>query len=646
MSPTPLPIHPCQSHDPGRRRFLTGLAAGVVGPPISQLFAAPGTPSNQSFRTEAESLLRDWGEAMLKQQVLDPSHPELHGSLRCPACNRTHGRCGDAILPLLAMAAHSGDPRYREAALALWGWMKNVDAPDGAWTNEPDPTSWKGTTVFSAIALVEALEWHGKLLDEAILTAIRTRLRRAGEFIAKTITPEYGNINYAAAGAQALSALGRLLDEPAFGKRARLLAHQVLGFFSPTDRLLFGEGKPRDQRSPKGCYPVDLGYNVSESLPSLIHYALTESDSEVLDAAVRSWRTHLEFMLPDGGWDNSWGTRSYKWSYWGSRTADGCQSALVRLATTDPVFGTAAWRNLRLLRVCTHDGLLHGGPHYADHGVPPCVHHTFVQAKAVAGALHHLQAIPVAPETAPNPAQAVAVRHFPELDVRLVTAGPWRASFSGYDWFYRPDLRQATGGTPGILWHALLGPVLAAGLAEYLPIEEHNSQPLPAGCAEPVSCRVEIRASNGDVFSNLFDGAATLRHEVGASGLRVVVATRLLSRTGAMPAAGPCLTEIEYALAADAFTITVRPRFPEEVEWALVVPVISRAKEQAAPAGDRQWEIRKPGGTLLVSASQPMQRGNPPADRAFSLCPGFQVLPLKIPARGSAAVTCKLALRM
>jgi hypothetical protein len=77
-----------------------------------------------------------------------------------------------------------------------------------------------------------------------------------------------------------------------------------------------------------------------------------------------------------------------------------------------------------------------------------------------------------------------------------------------------------------------------------------------------------------------------------------------------------------------------------------VVPVISRAKEQAAPAGDRQWEIRKPGGTLLVSASQPMQRGNPPADRAFSLCPGFQVLPLKIPARGSAAVTCKLALRM
>ena len=28
--------------------------------------------------------------------------------------------------------------------------------------------------------------------------------------------------------------------------------------------------------------------------------------------------------LPDGAWDNSFGTRNYKWSYRGSRTSDGC----------------------------------------------------------------------------------------------------------------------------------------------------------------------------------------------------------------------------------------------------------------------------------------------------------------------------------
>jgi hypothetical protein len=29
--------------------------------------------------------------------------------------------------------------------------------------------------------------------------------------------------------------------------------------------------------------------------------------------------THLEFMLHDGAWDNSWGTRNFKWTYWGNR---------------------------------------------------------------------------------------------------------------------------------------------------------------------------------------------------------------------------------------------------------------------------------------------------------------------------------------
>ena len=44
------------------------------------------------------------------------------------------------------------------------------------------------------------------------------------------------------------------------------LAHEVMSQFTP-DGFLAGEGHPLNGVSAKGCRPVDLGYNVEESLP-------------------------------------------------------------------------------------------------------------------------------------------------------------------------------------------------------------------------------------------------------------------------------------------------------------------------------------------------------------------------------------------
>lgn len=625
-----------------RRQFLGQLAVGATLPGLGLLRGEVPAPTLSGFRAEAQALLREWGTGLLGLQVLDASRPELHGSLRCPACGLLHGRCGDAALPLLALAASSGDHRYLDAVSALWGWMKNVDAPDGAWTNDVDPKSWKGITVFSSIAWAEALEWHGELLDEPLRAAIRARLRRAGRFIRDNFSTELGNINYAAAGSYGLALLGNMLDEPSFSAKGRALAHQVLAFFTPQDHFLFGEGHPTDLRSAKGCYPVDLGYNVTESLPSLVHYALLENDKEVLDAALASFRTHLEFMLPDGAWDNSWGTRSYKWTYWGSRTADGCQSAFIRLAATDPVFATAALRSLQLLRACTHDGLLHGGPHYAAHGVPPCVHHTFVQAKAIAGALHYAGSLDM---PGPMPAlprlAARAVRSFPELDVHLAAFGPWRATISGYDWRYKPGLYQASGGAPGMLWHERLGPILAASLATYLPIEKANMQPVPDDEDFPLSCRVELRGAEGAWFTNLHDGGAQIRHETGLDALRIVVETRLLSAQGNNPDAGPCRFRIEYAFRPDSFTITAVPLDAMPCGWSLVVPVISRNSEPVEKLTPSRWKISKPNGPLFATATAPITRIATRRERAFNLIPGFEALPFGVtsPANGPLELT-------
>lgn len=58
--------------------------------------------------------------------------------------------------------------------------------------------------------------------------------------------------------------------------------------------------------------------------------------------------THLEFMLPDGAWDNSWGTRSFKWTYWGGRTSDGFMGGYYLMAARHPNI----WRPFTAISVC------------------------------------------------------------------------------------------------------------------------------------------------------------------------------------------------------------------------------------------------------------------------------------------------------
>ena len=640
-----------------RRQFiLTTAAAGVAGltAPVwlnaTEVVGAKSAPFDELIR----ELLRDWCDGLIRLQVVAPGQPEAHGAFRCPACGFFHGRCGDALLPLLAMADQTGESRYLDAALRAAAWTKNVSQSDGSWSNELDPTSWKGTTIFTAIAFAEALEWHGRLLDADIRTAWRERLKKAGNFIFEklkfdavsgdvSVGGKAANINYGIGGVYALALLGQLLDEKRFQQRGGEFAGQAMKYFTAKNNLLFGEGHPTNTKTAKDCLAVDLGYNVEESLPNLVHYALLTGDNEVLETAVASYQSHLEFMLPDGAWDNSWGTRSFKWTYWGSRTTDGSQAALVRLASRNPMFATAALRNLELLRACTHNGLLHGGPHYASHGVKPCVHHTFCHAKSLAGALHYraelknIQMLPPLPRSV-----AQGVKHFPEMDVTLAAIGPWRATFSGYDWTYKPGLFQAKGGAPGILWHEKIGPVLSASLTRYLRVEETNMQPTPDGEDFPLTVRVERRTADGGWFTNLHDGKAKLRSEGGADGQRIIVETRLLSVEQKDPAEGPCRFELVYQLTPETFSITARSLDQTNAIWSLVVPVIAKSDEVAREVAPSRWEVAKPAGRLLVTSPSVIERLPSRRERIFNLVPGLEALPLHISTSGSKSVECTL----
>lgn len=618
------------------RRTWLGSAAATVFPLARP--EAKAVDAAVGLRPLLEGLLRDWCGGLVRQQVIAPAEPALHGMFRCPACGKPHGRSGDAVLPLLQMAELSGDLRYRDAAVAAVAWMRNVDAPDGAWTNEPEPNSWKGTTVFGATALAEAIVRHGHLLDADVRSAWRARLRRAAGFIRATVTPDYGNANYAAAASHSLWLSGMLLDDASLRARGRDLAHASIARLSEPSRLFFGEGKPADRRSAKGCLPVDLGYNVEESLPTLAAYALAAGDREVLDAVVRSLRSHVAFMLPDGAWDNSWGTRSAKWTYWGSRTADGCTAACLELAEHDPSFAAAAFRNARLLHECTHEGLLHGGPHLASHGLPPCIHHTFCHAKAIAGAVHMGARLDLVDISGRLPRESQAgVRHFPEIDVVLAAAGPWRATVTGYDWLYKAGVFQPSGGSLSLLWHETVGPVFAGSMTIYRLVEPQNMRPAADGEDVPLTPRVEIRAADGSWLTNLFDRRAVITHSEEAGRVAVVVEARLESEAG--NADDPPAIRIRYVLDSGTIEIAATGLPPAA---RLVLPMIARADEDVSQPQPGCVFVAKRPGTLVLETPGRCRRIPTARPRTFNHVPGFEAVLFEIPPDPTGTAVARL----
>ena len=611
-----------------RRAFHSTLLAAAIS---SQ---AAAVPASADITPALRSLLLDWCDGLLKLQIDSPSNTKEHGAFRCPACNFLHGRCADAVYPLLAAARLTKSPRYHEAALRVMAWSRNVDAPDGAWTNELDPQSWKGITIFAAVAIANSLERHGDLLDTGIRDEWGRRLRRAGEFVRKNFDISYGNINYPLTATHGLFLLGKMLNEPDWQARARELAHQALAWFTEPNRLIFGEGHPEDLVSPFGCRSVDLGYNVEESLPSLLHYSELAGDKAMADAVRVSLRSHLAFLLPDGGWDNSWGTRSFKWTYWGSRTSDGAVPAYLPLAGEEPGFYDATVRHLDLLRRCTTGGLLYGGPHLAARGAQPCVHHTFAHAKALADALHSGVPAGATSLAAPKPAPD-GVRFYPEIATWLVNRGPWRATITRNDWMYQPDTWHPTGGAISVLYHRQAGPLLAGSLAVLTRPEPANMQPSPDAEDFALTPRVE-RNTGGTLFSTLYDLHASVRAGDTGGASTFTVTGELCASSGAK---GGKVT-LDYRLAADSVEIKVSA--PEGSR--LVLPLIALQSETVRQPQPGAFSISKTGATVEVRATAPIELRDGGKSRVFNLVPGFLAVPVSI-ALGTQPVSCTLKVR-
>jgi len=617
------------------------LSASLAFPSLalaseSQSAAAPGMTAEERLYA---GLLQTWCDGLVARQVTGIADPGLRGGLLCAACGLIHGRCGDAVYPLLRVAHTTGNEKYLRAALEVHEWSEQtVSRADGSWANDVSLSTWQGITVFHAIALAEALEHHGTILGAAIREQWTERLARAAKFLDGFITIETGNINYPATASLAFVLCGRVLGNEHYLERGRGLAHEVLAQFT-LDGFLFGEGHPLGGVTAKGCRPVDLGYNVEESLPSLALYSVLAEDALVRDTVMGALKTHMEFMLPDGAWDNSWGTRNYKWTWWGSRTSDGCHPGFVLMAGHDPRFREVARRNVELMAACTHEGLLYGGPDYFAHGDPACTHHTFTHAKALATVLDRCNFPNEAVERPKLPRdEAYGLKTFPVIGTQLGAVGPWRATVTEYDWEYEEDVQAGSGGGAGgghasggalsLLYHRALGPIFVASMTKYAMVEISNQQQYRGGPHMTLTPRIECAGK--ETYTSLDDLKAEV--VVTQPGREVAFDVKGLMQTTRHKGISDegVLYHLQYRLSPEGVELVAGVNGGGPAPMKFILPIVGRAGETIEQTDAQTVRIAKSNGTLIVSTDALHGFEKVPSERTFNLVPGFEAIPLVV----------------
>lgn len=572
------------------------------------------TITKNELQSKIFHLLQAWCDELIHLQISMPGNTDFDGAILCPACKVIHGRCHDAIYPMMYMADATGDQKYLDAAKKLFRWGENMLCDDGGLYNDAQST-WSGITVFNAVSLCDALKKHGHLLDAQTKREWEARLLRMGDWLFKNLRLGMRtNINYFATNCNAMALLGNYFDRDDYRQLAHELAHHCMKHISENG-LLFGEGQPNDAVSEKGCTAIDMGgYNVEESLPSLCRYAMESGDKEAFNVFVDSYRAHLEFMLPDGAWDNSIGTRAFKWTYWGSRTSDGCQEVLFHLGKQDPVFAEAALRNLELYEKCTHDGLLFGGRDYYAHGEHACSHHTFCHAKVLAGALDEgfedLERMPLPSDNFSG------LKYYSEIDSYRVGVGDWRANVSAYDFNYMTG-GHASGGALNLLWNRNVGPIIAVGAVDYSMHEIHNQQlSLKKSEHRSVCPRVEL-VKNGVRYANHYDFRASMNAEERNDSV-IVRANAVLCDNHNAPVPENYACTLTYTFAKDCVRIHGKLDAAIADQAVYYLPIVQDSANVAVETG------------ALLSHG-----------KSFNLNPGFICTEYKIAAneRGEFALT-------
>lgn len=552
------------------------------------------------MKERAYKLMKEWCDTLLSYKVTS-STPYLNGGVLCPACHVLHGRIADLCFPLTVLYVKEGDERYLKEADSLIDWTEyNLRSPLGFWYNDAG-NRWFCTTAFSAIALGEALYHFGSLLPEKYEQKWRKIFLRLTDCVEKfDEIPDFVPVsNYYCGIAANLALAYKLTGEQHYYDRAQPWLNEALTRFDK-DGLFFGEGYP--MQASDGSHTVEIGYNIEESIPLLMRYA--SLTGEHVDFTRARMRDQLEFLLPDGAIDNSFGTRHNKWTYWGSRTSDGAVEGLA-LALDDPMMADACERVLTAYEKYTRNGLL-SMPMADEAGEPTCIHHTFTHAKALA-TLVCADNVPEIKRTTLPAEVDYKTKSFQNGRLILASNGIFRATFSVCRAMRHPDYASNGGGSMNLLYHKDYGVIAAATSAEYIPSEPLDQQYLRTQHTVPsMTAQFVIDGEQASKDKNV---------NLVADGYSVTAIAKLWNA--------------KYTL--DSSTVTIDLRCDN---GTYNIPIVCKRSSRVTVADDgKSLDV---DGKLCVSSDCVLNVD--PDKRIFNQVGGFLYLPISVDVAGTASV--------
>jgi hypothetical protein len=396
------------------------------------------------------------------------------------------------------------------------------------------------------------------------------------------------------------------------------------------DNLLVGEGKG-----------VDLGYNIAQSIGFLAWYGILMEQPETADLAASLLKTHMYFMYPNGAIDNSWGTRSFKWTLEsGTKTAPGVHYTFALLADKDPSIHRGAYLALDWLENHALDAQnrVTYGPHayLHDNSNPPSNYGTFARAQSIATAVEYA---PAASELAPIPAERKNwVKLFPTVGTAVTRTDKVMATVSAYENNKRYPLETAVrGGSATLVWFEGYGPdglLQVSSQTVYNRIEDKH---MPKGIDPlPLTPRIETVAE--PYLANLFDATASLEVTSSQAPFELVSSGAL---RGMKEETGSAFTWT-HSFSADAYTKTVRVESCEGLR--ITEPFVDNPGNSYALDGDdtfvitqndgKQWQLKVESGDVPFTLSHGEQR-----ERYYFPFPGFNAYPLSIRLQGDGPAT-------
>jgi hypothetical protein len=619
--------------------FILALAAVLALQAVSLAKAGEPVTLQDRYLQVLELLCNQ----LIGTQITDPDDLD-YGALVSPSTNPQHNprhsRAAEAVYPLAVMYKHSRDGRHKNAAILLGNWLISIQQEDGSWgENWPGHDGWNGTTADQLISLAGALEILGDEIGEDDSRAWDRSITAAADFSLGRFGPGRSNINYTPTAAVGLVLAHRAVESPnaAWLHKAEELIAYIKSQVNEDD-LIVGEGQG-----------VDLGYNIAQSIGFLAWYGILMEQPETVDLAASLLEAHMHFMYPNGAIDNSWGTRSFKWTLEsGTKTAPGVHYTFALLADKDPAIHRGAVLALDWLEnhaLDEHSRVTYG-PHAYLHANsnPPSNYGTFARAQSIATAVEYG---PAASNLAPIPAEREDwLKFFPTIGTAVTRTDKVMATVSAYENNKRYPLETAVrGGSATVVWFEGYGPdgfLQASSQTVYNRIEDKH---MPDGI-DPLPLTPRIETVAGPYRTNLFDAGANLEVTSPQVPVELVSSGKLRGKEGE---AGSTFTWT-HGFSASAYTKTVQLGSAEGLR--IVEPFVDNPGNSYALEGNdtfvitqrggRQWQLKVGSSSVPFSLSHGAQR-----ERYYFPFPGLNAYPLaiRLDAAGPATISYTISNR-